>query len=101
MQYMVLIAAFLLKAVTSPAPEIAVKRELLANDQFRLEFTRIRENSARPQQNGKSRTLVDVRVISATPQGFEVDWIPGETILDNPQVAKDPLVAAAFDAVRG
>jgi len=101
MPYMVLIAAFIVTTVQGFAQEVTIRPKLRDGDEFRLELTRTRENSARPQQNSKSRTLVDVRVISATPLGFILEWIPGETVLDNPQAAQDPLMVAASDALRG
>src|SRR5262245_60025144 len=99
--HMILIAALILTTPAAYAQELTIKPKLREGDQFRLELSRTRENSARPQQNGQSRTLVDVRVNSATPQGFVLDWMPGETVIDNPQAAQDPLIAAASDAVRG
>jgi hypothetical protein len=79
---------------------VRVNPTLRERDEFRLEVTRTRENSSRPQQNGTSRTVVDVAVIAATPQGFTVDWKPGETRFDNPQLAQDPLITAALGAVQ-
>src|SRR2546427_392423 len=101
MRHILLSTAFLLTAVQPFAQELVIRPKFRQGDGFRLELTRTRENSARPRQNGKSRTLVDVRVISAAPQGFVLDWIPGETVIDNPQAAQDPLIAAASEAVRG
>jgi hypothetical protein len=101
MRRMVLFAALLLTTTQTFAQELVIRPKFRAGDEFRLELTRTRENSARPQQNGESRTLVDVRIISATPQGFVLDWIPGETVIDNPRAAQDPLITAASDAVRG
>jgi hypothetical protein len=89
------IAAITLTAVHVSAQDVEIKPQLRAGDEFRLEVTRTREDTSRPQQNGKSRTVVDVRVLSATPAGFVLDWAPGETVLDNPQVAMDPVVMAA------
>ncbi|HVH27126.1 MAG TPA: hypothetical protein VM818_10210 [Vicinamibacterales bacterium] len=93
-------AAITLIAAHASAQEVDIKPQLRAGDEFRLELTRIRENSDRPQANGKGRTLVSVRVVSATPQGFVLDWAPGATVLDNPLAAQDPTVAAASEIVR-
>jgi hypothetical protein len=100
MRHIIVITALLLTTTHTFAQEIAITPKLRQGDEFRLELTRIRENSARPQQNGKSRTVVDVRVISAGSQGIVLDWMPGETVMDNPQVAQDPLVASASKALR-
>ena len=89
-----------LVAAHASAQDVAITPQLRAGDEFRLEVTRIRENSARPQQNNKGRTVVDVRVVSATPDGVVLDWKPGATALDNPQAAQDPTVAAASEIVR-
>ena len=95
------IAAITLIAAHASAQEVAIKPQLRAGDEFRLEVTRIRENSSRPQTNAKGRTFVNVRVVSATSRGFLLDWAPGETVLDNPRAAQDPTLAAASEMVRG
>jgi hypothetical protein len=95
-----LIAAITLIAAHASAQDVAIRPQLRAGDEFRLEVTRTRENSARPQLNNKGRTVVNVRVVSATPEGFALDWAPGETVLDNPQAAQDPTIAAASEIVR-
>jgi len=97
---LVVITAFVLSSTIALAQEITLSPKLREGDEFRLEISRVRTNSARPQQNGKSRTMVDVRVVSATAKGFELDWVQGETQLDNPLAAKDPLILAAAQAVR-
>jgi hypothetical protein len=94
------IVAIALSAAQASAQDVAIKPQLRAGDDFRLEVTRIRENSARPQANNKGRTVVNVRVVSATPKGFVLDWAPGETVLDNPLAAQDPTIAAASEIVR-
>jgi hypothetical protein len=95
----VLLAA-LLTALPAGAQVVSIRPSLRQGDVFRLEITRTRENSIRPQQNGRSRTVVDAVVVAATPQGFVVDWKPGETTFDNPQLAQDPLVVGALRAVQ-
>jgi hypothetical protein len=78
---------------------ISISPKLRAGDEFRLELIRIRENSAQPQQNGKSLTVANVRVVTADSDGYVLEWIFGETVIDNPQAAADPIVAAASKAV--
>jgi hypothetical protein len=92
-----------LAAAAGPAvaQDVTLTPKLRAGDAFQLEVVRTRENSERPQQNTRSRSLVDVRVISAGPEGFAIDWVPGGTVLDNPKAAQDPLVTAALQALRG
>jgi hypothetical protein len=80
---------------------IEIRPKLAPGDKFRLEISRTREDSSRPQSNATSRTLVDVEVLSADARGFILDWIPGETAFDNPQVLQDPTVAAAARAIKG
>jgi hypothetical protein len=96
-----LFAALLLGAWPASGQDVRVSPILQTGDQFRLELIRIRENTQRPQDNGKSRTVVDVRVVSADTDGFVLEWVPGETTFNNPLVAKDPLVAAASQAALG
>jgi hypothetical protein len=106
MQIRTRIAAVLvmtLAAAAGPAvaQDVTLTPQLRAGDAFQLEVVRTRESSERPQQNNRSRSLVDVRVVSAGPEGFALDWVPGDTVLDNPRAAQDPLVAAALQAIRG
>jgi hypothetical protein len=86
--------AIALTAATAAAQEVTVAPKLRAGDRFRLEVTRTREHTARPQQNGHSTTVVDVRVIAATPEGMTLEWAPGATTFQNPAVAADPLLEA-------
>src|SRR5262245_57475311 len=99
--HMILIAALILTTPAAYAQELTIKPKLRQRDQFRLELTRTRENAAVPQQKVQGACLVDVRLIPATPQRFVRDWLPGETVIDNPHAAQDALIAAASDAVRG
>lgn len=96
----VALATFSAARVQVFAQEITIVPQLRAGDAFQLELTRNRENSAQTQQNGRSRTVIDVRVISVGPEGYVLDWVPGETVLDNRQVAENPLFRAAMEAVR-
>ena len=87
-------------AVHALAQEIRVAPQLRVGDAFQLELTRSRQNSAQTQQNGQSRTVIDVRVMSVGPEGYVLDWVPGETVLDKRQVVENPLFRAAMEAVR-
>ena len=69
-------------------------------DSFELELVRVREDSRRPQANGKSRTVVRVRVLEAGPKGFVLEWQQGATAFDNPEIVKNPIAAAAANAVK-
>ena len=82
------------------AQDVTLIPKLRRGDAFQLEVVRTRDNSSRPQQSSKGRSLVDVRVISASPDGFVIEWVPGDTVLDNPQAAQDPLIGAASQALR-
>jgi hypothetical protein len=88
-------------STTSFAQEIALSPALRAGDAFRLESTRTRQNSARPQLDATSRTNIDVRVVTATPDGFVVEWGAAGTTFDNQQLAQDPLLIASSKALEG
>jgi hypothetical protein len=81
--------------------DIEIRPKLVQGDTFRLEVTRTRRDSARPQMNSSGKTLVDAQVVSADANGFVLDWVPGDTAFDNPQIMQDPTVAAAVQAGRG
>ena len=93
--------ALFIACAPAQAQDIAIKPLLRAGDQFRLEVTRLRENSARPQLDGKSTTPVDVRVETVTDSGMTLAWTSGTTTFENPQLAQNPLLAAAAKAVAG
>ena len=82
------------------AQSVDIIPSLRAGDAFQLEVIRIRENSAQPQQNNRGRTLIDVRVISASTEGFVIEWVPGATILNNPLAAQNPLLGVDSQALR-
>ena len=88
-------------ATQAYAQDISIIPTLRAGDSFQLEVIRIRENSAQPQQNGKSTTRVNVLVLSSSADGSIIEWVPGATVFDNPQVALNPLVGSAAQALRG
>jgi hypothetical protein len=82
------------------AQDLTIAPKLLAGDVFRLEITRTRDNPSQPQQNGRSTTLVDVHVASASADGIILDWIPGKTILPDRQ-QENPLLRAAATLLDG
>ena len=82
------------------AQDISIIPTLRAGDSFQLEVIRVRENSAQPQQNGKSTTGVNVLVLSSSADGSVIEWVPGATVFDNPQTARDPLIGFASQALR-
>ena len=91
-----------LLAIAAPADaqDISIVPTLRAGDSFQLEVIRIRENSAQPQQNGKSTTRVDVRVLSTNADGSVIEWVPGPTVFANPQMAANPLVGFASQGIQ-
>lgn len=95
------LVGILLLAGTAHAQEIRIVPALNAGDEFRLEITRVRENSARPAQNSRTVTPVDVRVVTAGADGFVLNWVPGESRIESGQAAQDPLVQSAATALRG
>jgi hypothetical protein len=95
-----LVMALTIDAGPAVAQDVTIIPKLRASEGFQLEVIRTRENSSRSQQNSRARTLVDVRVVSAGPDGFVIEWVPGDTTLDNPQAAPDPIVGVASQALR-
>jgi hypothetical protein len=97
-------AAFLVAVIAlatqAYAQDVAIVPKLRAGDSFQLDVIHLRENSAQPQQNGKSTTRVDVRVLSTSGEGSLIEWVPGATVFDNPQAARNPLVGFASQALR-
>ena len=83
------------------AQDIEIRPKLNPGDKFRLEVAHIRRDSSRPQTNATGRTLVDVLVVSTNAGGSVLDWAPGDTVFDSPQVSLDPAVAAAAQATKG
>jgi hypothetical protein len=82
------------------AQDISIVPTFRAGVSFQLEVIRIRENSAQPQQNGKSTTRVNLLVVSSSADGSVIEWVPGATVFDNPQAASNPLVGFASQALR-
>ncbi|HET9219185.1 MAG TPA: hypothetical protein VFR18_19525 [Terriglobia bacterium] len=95
------IVPFTLIALMTLVQDIELRPKLVTGDKFRLEVTRTRKDSARPNMAASGRTPVDVQVISAGADGFVLDWVPGDTVFDNPQVMQDPNIGAAAQATRG
>ena len=93
-------AAIFTIAAAASAQEIALRPALETGDEFELEFIRAREDSRRPQANGRSRTVVRVRVSEAGPKGFVLDWQQGVTEFDNPEIVKNPIAAAAANGAK-
>src|SRR5687767_3451329 len=76
---------------SASAQDVSILPKLRAGDAFQLDVIRIRENSAQPQQNGRTTTRVDVRVVTTNDEGSLIEWVPGATVFDNPRAALDPL----------
>jgi hypothetical protein len=95
-----LLVGLLATASPASAQDISIVPTLRAGDSFQLEVIRIRENSAQPQQDGKSTTRVNVLVLSTSAEGAVIEWVPGATAFDNPQVAANPAVGFAAQALR-
>lgn len=82
------------------AQELSIRPTLQVDDSFELECIRIREDSRRPQANGRSRTRISVRVLEANPKGFLLEWKQDATEFDNPEIIRNPIAAAASSAVK-
>ena len=98
MRLVLIAAALLFVSLPAAAQEIEIAPRLRTGDVFRLEIVRIREDSRETRQNSKITTPVDIRVISATKEGFVIEWVPGESVMEQQTV--DPLTVAAAEAVR-
>lgn len=88
-----------LLSVAFVAQPIPIRPRLLPGDEFQLEVSRTREDSRRPQTNHVARTLVDVRIVSAGPDGYVMDWKPGPVTLE-PKVV-DPMLSAVSQIIGG
>ncbi|HZI51456.1 MAG TPA: hypothetical protein VFE29_06510, partial [Terriglobia bacterium] len=95
------LASVTLIALMTLVQDIELRPKLVTGDTLRLDVIRSRRDSARPQMGVAARFLVDVRVISAGPDGFVLDWVPGDTTFDNPQILQEPTVAAVAQATKG
>lgn len=82
------------------AQELTIRPTLQVDDTFDLEFIRIREDSRRPQMNGRSRTTIHVRVLESNPKATVLEWKQGTTEFDNPEIIKNPIAAAAANAAK-
>jgi hypothetical protein len=94
------LASFVLLTTVASAQDVAIALKLRAGDEFRLQVTRVRENPSRPQQNTKSTTMVDVQIVSVSPDGISLEWVPGDSTLES-QAAQDPVMLAAAEALEG
>src|SRR5262245_15433515 len=74
------------------AQDIAIVPKLRVGNAFQLEVIRRHEETRRTHLNGTGRILVDARVVSATSDGFVIEWVPGGTVDDRP-ATQDSLVA--------
>jgi hypothetical protein len=81
------------------AQPVEITPRFRAGDEFRLDFTRERQTTR--VANISTRTPVTIRVLSTGPEGSELEWVAGDTQFSDPQVANNPIVAAALNAVRG
>jgi hypothetical protein len=95
-----LLVALSVTAGQTFAQTVDIVPNLRAGDAFQLEVIRIHENSAQPQQNGRGRTLIDVRVVSVTDERLVIDWVPGATVFSNPLAAQNPLLGVDSQALR-
>ncbi len=91
----------LLTTLVVSAQEITILPNLRAGDQFRLEIVRVRETSTRPDSNARGVTPVDVTIVEASSDGYLLEWVPGESEVDNPAVRDNPILQAAQKALAG
>ncbi|MBN8733820.1 MAG: hypothetical protein J0L64_25010 [Acidobacteria bacterium] len=91
---------FLLPVCLAFSQDLTLRPTLQVDDTFELEIIRLREDSRRPQMNGRSRTPIHVRVLESNPKGFLLEWKQGATEFDNPEIIKNPIAAAASNAAK-
>ena len=82
------------------AQELVIRPALKQGDVLGLELTRVHLDPSRPQTNSRMLTPVQVRVSETTPAGFVLDWRQGATSTDNPELFKNPIAAAAANALK-
>ena len=82
------------------AQDVTIAPKLIVGDEFRLTLVRTRDNSAQPQQNSEQNGDQRPRHIRRR-RWYVLDWVPGETVVDNQQLAQNPVLMAAAEAVRG
>lgn len=87
-----------LLAVAAAAQAIEIRPRLVAGDVFRIEVSRARQERGRPDANYTIWTPVDVRVIAARHNGFEIEWRPGASVIEK-QAASDAGVIAGSQAL--
>ena len=90
----------LLAVWLASAQELTLRPTLQAGDSFQLEYTRIIEDSRRPQANGRIRAFIAVHVLEANPKGFLLRWTSGASSVDNPEIVRNPVAAAAASALK-
>jgi hypothetical protein len=95
-----LVVSFLALTATASAQGILITPKMRAGDTFKLEISRARENTPASPQDGKGSTTIDVTVLTATPEGFTIQWESG---LTTGSVAGLPeaLMLTTSNAMRG
>jgi hypothetical protein len=99
-RFALLALAALVSAAPASAQDVTIAPRLRAGDRFSVEMVHTRKNSSRPQQNATVRSTVNVNVLSAGDDGYVIEWIPGESSIDNPAMANDPAMRSAMEVVR-
>lgn len=90
-----LVVAALLCTPFTQLQEVRFHPILVPGDEFKLLVTYVRGNSSRPEATQTLRKSVQVRVQSAGPLGYEVDWLPSVEGVDAPNGKPDPAMAMA------
>ena len=96
-----ILRALLALALTTQAAgqEILIKPRLAAGDAFKLEVTKSREDAGKPDDNYTTHTPVTVKVLSASKDGFVIEWRPGVVRIEGPGAKIDPALAMAANLV--
>ena len=80
------------------AREVQIRPRLEPGEDFELEVTRSRTDTANPKANYTSVTPVTVRVVAVGPAAVVIDWIPGATRVTG-AIANDPVMQGASKIV--
>jgi hypothetical protein len=94
-----LVVAALLCISFTKLQEVRFHPILVPGDEFKLLVTYVRGSSSRPEATQTLRKAIQVRVHSAGPLGYEVDWLPTVEGVDAANGKPDPVMAMAAGLV--
>lgn len=93
------LALAVLLAFACYAETLRVESRYQPGQVLHLELTKSREDT-RVGRAFATTTPITARVLSVTPAETVIDWVPGETTANPPQILSDPMVGAALSVLR-